>query len=55
MPLIASKFLRDRFQQASLIGATKITNELGEEFKQVMDRIDDARGASLAILERHYQ
>lgn len=47
--------LRDRFRQASLIGATKTTEELEEEFKQLVDRVDDARAASLAIPERHFK
>lgn len=46
--------LRDRFRQAALIGATKTTAELDEEFKLLMDRMDEARGASLAIPERHF-
>ena len=47
--------LRDRFRQASLIGATKTTDELEEEFKRLMDDMDDARAASLAIPERHFK
>jgi hypothetical protein len=47
--------LRDRFRQASLIGATKATEELEEEFKQLMDRLEDARAANLAIPERHFK
>lgn len=47
--------LRDRFRQASLIGATKSTEELEEEFKQLIDRMDDTRGACLAIPERHFK
>lgn len=47
--------LRDRFRQASLIGATKTPEEFEEEFKQLMDRMDDARAASLAIPERHFK
>lgn len=47
--------LRDRFRQTSLIGATKSNGELEEEFKQLMERMDDARSASLAIPERHFK
>ena len=47
--------LRDRFRQASLIGATKNTEELEEEFKQLMERMDDARASSLAVPERHFK
>ncbi len=46
--------LRDRFRQASLIGAMKPTAELEEEFKLLMERMDETRGASLAIPERHF-
>lgn len=49
------ELLRDRFRQTSLIGATKTPDELEEEFKQLMDRMDDARAASLAIPERHFK
>ncbi|MFY9330039.1 MAG: hypothetical protein WAO76_18775 [Georgfuchsia sp.] len=47
--------LRDRFRQASLIGATKPAAELEEEFKPLMDRMDETRGACLAIPERHFK
>lgn len=47
--------LRDRFRQTSLIGATKTAEELESEFNDLMDRMDDARNASLAIPERHFK
>jgi hypothetical protein len=47
--------LRDRFRQTAQITATKPADELEEEFKQLMDRMDDARSASLAIPERHFK
>ena len=47
--------LRDRFRQAALIGATKPIDELEEDFKQLLDRMDDARAASLAIPDRHFK
>lgn len=48
------KVLQDRFRQTSLIGATKATDDLEEEFKALMDRMDDARSASPAVPERHF-
>lgn len=47
------KVLQDRFRQAASIGATGPTETLEEEFRQLMDRMDDARSASLAIPNRH--
>jgi len=49
------KVLQDRYRQASRIGATKSTDELEEEFKALMDRMDDARSASPAVPERHFR
>ncbi|WP_354674931.1 hypothetical protein [Cupriavidus alkaliphilus] len=46
--------LRDRFRQASLIGATKQPTELEDEFSALMARMDEARNASLAVPERHF-
>jgi hypothetical protein len=48
------KILQDRFRQVSLIGATKMSDELEEEFRSLMDRMDDARSASPAVPERHF-
>lgn len=47
--------LRDRFRQASLISATKPVDELEKEFREIMDRMDEARNTSLAIPERHFK
>ena len=47
--------LRDRFRQAALIGATKPEGEFEAEFKDLMDRMDEARNASLAVPERHFK
>lgn len=49
------EILRDRFRQASLIGATKPIDEFEEQFKLLMENMDDARAASLAIPERHFK
>jgi hypothetical protein len=49
------KILQDRFRQASLIGATKPVDHLEEEFKTLMERMDDARSASPSIPERHFK
>lgn len=49
------KVLQDRFRQASFIAATRSTDELEEEFKNVMDRMDDARTASPPLPERHFK
>lgn len=49
------KVLQDRFRQVANIGPTKATDELEEEFKSLMDRMDDARSASPAIPERHFK
>lgn len=53
----ASRFktLQDRFSQAASIGATGKPEDLEEEFKALMDRMDDARQASPAIPERHFK
>lgn len=48
------KTLQDRFRQASLIGATRSTEDLEEEFKALMQRLDDARSANPTIPERHF-
>ncbi|MEW6762986.1 MAG: SLATT domain-containing protein [Pseudomonadota bacterium] len=49
------KVLQDRFRQAALIGASKTTDELDEDFKSLMDRMDDARLAAPTIPERHFK
>lgn len=49
------KVLQDRFRQAALIGSTKLTDELDEDFKSLMDRMDDARLACPSIPERHFR
>jgi hypothetical protein len=49
------KVLQDRFRQASLIGASSSTSDLDEEFKSLMDRMDDARLACPSIPERHFR
>lgn len=49
------KVLQDRFRQAANVGATKPTDDLEEEFKTLMDRMDDARSASPAVPERHFK
>jgi hypothetical protein len=49
------KVLQDRFRQASLIGASGSTGDLDEEFKSLMDRMDDARLACPSIPERHFK
>jgi hypothetical protein len=49
------KTLQDRFRQASLIGATRATEDLEEEFKALMDRMDDARASNPTIPERHFE
>ena len=48
------KTLQDRFRQASLIGATGKTEDLDEEFRALMDRMDDARASNPTIPERHF-
>lgn len=48
------KTLQDRFRQASLIGATRSTDELEEEFNALMQRLDDARSANPTIPDRHF-
>ena len=47
--------LRDRFRQTSTIGVTKTVDELEQEFRLLMDRMDEARGVNLAIPERHFK
>lgn len=49
------KVLQDRFRQASRVGATRKIEELEEEFNALMNRMDDARSASLAVPERHFK
>jgi hypothetical protein len=49
------KVLQDRFRQASLIAATDPSNELEDDFKTLMDRMDDARTASPPVPERHFK
>ncbi len=49
------KTLQDRFRQASRVGAIGSPDDLEEEFKALMDRMDDARSASPAIPERHFR
>lgn len=49
------EILRDRFRQAALITSTRTTDELEEEFKDLMQRMDDVRNSSLAIPERHFK
>jgi hypothetical protein len=48
------KTLQDRFRQASLIGATRATEDLEEEFNALMQRMDDARSANPTIPDRHF-
>jgi hypothetical protein len=48
------KTLQDRFRQASRIGATKPIDDLDEEFKALMQRMDDARASNPTIPERHF-
>ena len=47
--------LRDRFRQAALITSTGPLEELEEQFKPLMESMEDARTASLAIPERHFK
>jgi hypothetical protein len=49
------EILRDRFRQAASITATRSAQELEEEFKDLMQRMDEARNSSLAIPERHFK
>lgn len=53
----ASRFktLQDRFRQASRIGPTGSFEDLEDEFKGLMDRMDDARSANLVIPDRHFR
>jgi hypothetical protein len=48
------KMLQDGFRQASRIGATSKTEDLEEEFKALMQRMDDARSANPTIPDRHF-
>lgn len=48
------KTLQDGFRQASRIGSTSKTEDLEEEFKTLMQRMDDARSASPTIPDRHF-
>lgn len=47
--------LRDRFRQIALIDKGLPVEELEKAFKQLMERMDDARAASLAVPERHFK
>jgi hypothetical protein len=49
------KVLQDRFRQASLIISHGSAEELEEEFKSLMNRMDDARQASPTIPERQFR
>lgn len=53
----ASRFktLQDGFRQASRIGATGKLEDLEDQFKALMVRMDDARSASPAIPDRHFR
>jgi hypothetical protein len=53
----ASRFktLQDGFRQASLIGPTGSLEDLEDDFKGLMARMNDARSASPATPERHFQ
>lgn len=48
------KILQDRFRQASRIGSTGKLEDLEEEFKGLMQRMDDARASNPTIPERHF-
>jgi hypothetical protein len=48
------KTLQDGFRQASRIGATSKTEDLEEDFKTLMQRMDDARSANPTIPDRHF-
>ncbi|MCY1217103.1 hypothetical protein D3C87_1075440 [compost metagenome] len=49
------KNLQDRFRQAALIGPTGKLDELEDDFKQLMEKMEDARQANLAIPDRHFK
>lgn len=49
------KTLQDRFRQAATIGANGKSEDLEEEFKALMTRMDDARKASPPIPERYFK
>ncbi|MDH1180099.1 SLATT domain-containing protein [Achromobacter mucicolens] len=49
------KVLQDRFRQAANIFSTGEATELDEEFKGLMERMDDARSASPAIPDRYFK
>lgn len=49
------KTLQDRFRQASQIGITGKLEDLEEEFKSLMARMDDARSANPPVPERHFE
>ncbi|WP_162878206.1 SLATT domain-containing protein [Trinickia diaoshuihuensis] len=49
------KVLQDRFRQTSRISATKPEDELEEEFKALMERMDDARMVNPVIPERYFR
>ena len=48
------KNLQDRFRQAARIGPTGKLEDLEDEFKQLMEKMEDARQANLAIPDRHF-
>jgi hypothetical protein len=47
--------LRDRFRQASLIGATGEPDALKTEFDALMHKLDEVRKVCPAIPERHFE
>jgi hypothetical protein len=49
------KSLQDRFRQASSIGAGGVPEALEEDFKTLMNRMDEVRSASPPIPERHFK
>lgn len=49
------KTLQDGFRQASRIGACKPVDDLEDEFKALMTRMDDTRLAAPTIPERHFR
>jgi len=49
------KNLQDRFRQAACIGPTGKLDDLEADFKQLMERMEDARQANLAIPNRHFE
>lgn len=49
------KNLQDRFRQAALIGPTGSLDDFEVDFKQLMDKLEDARHANLPIPDRHFK